>query len=43
MTQVFQAQVISLVAEGIFDQFPELRVVLIESGFTWLPANDVAD
>ena len=41
MTQVFQAQVISLVAEGIFDQFSELRVVLIESGFTWLPANDV--
>ena len=38
MTQVFQAQVISLVAEGVFDQFPELRVVLIESGFTWLPA-----
>ncbi len=38
MTQVFQAQVISLVAEGVFDQFPDLRVVLIESGFTWLPA-----
>jgi len=38
MTQVFQAQVISLVAEGVFNQFPELRVVLIESGFTWLPA-----
>ena len=38
MTQVFQAQVVSLIVEGIFDQFPELRVVLIESGFTWLPA-----
>ena len=38
MTQVFQAQVISLVAEGVFNQFPDLRVVLIESGFTWLPA-----
>jgi len=38
MTQVFQAQVISLVAECVFDQFPELRIVLIESGFTWLPA-----
>lgn len=38
MTQVFQAQLISLIAEGVFDKFPELRVVLIESGFTWLPA-----
>ena len=38
MTQVFQAQVISLVVEGTFNQFPELRVVLIESGFTWIPA-----
>ena len=38
MTQVFQAQVISLVVEGTFNQFPDLRVVLIESGFTWLPA-----
>ncbi len=38
MPQVFQAQVISLVVEGVFDRFPELRVVLIESGFTWVPA-----
>jgi predicted TIM-barrel fold metal-dependent hydrolase len=37
MAQVFQSQLISLVAEGVFDQFPELRVALIEGGFTWLP------
>jgi len=34
----FQSQVISLIAEGVFAQFPNLRVTLIEGGFTWLPA-----
>ncbi len=38
MASVFQSQVLSLVSEGLFDQFPALRVVLIESGCTWLPA-----
>jgi len=38
MAQVFQSQVVSLVAEGVFDQFPDLRVTLIEGGFTWLPS-----
>jgi uncharacterized protein len=36
--QAFQAQVVSLVSEGVFREFPRLRVVLIEGGFTWLPA-----
>lgn len=36
--QAFQAQLVSLVSEGVFSKFPELRVVLIESGFTWLPS-----
>lgn len=36
--QIFQAQVLSLVAEGTFDRFPDLRVALIEGGFTWMPA-----
>ena len=37
-TQLFAAQLGSLVSEGVFNQFPELTVVLTESGFTWLPA-----
>ena len=38
MAQIFQAQVLSLISEGAFARFPELRVVLIESGFVWMPA-----
>ena len=37
MPTAFQAQVISMVTEGIFERFPDLRVVLIEGGFAWLP------
>ncbi len=37
-TQLFAAQLASLVSEGVFAKFPELKVVLVESGFTWLPA-----
>lgn len=36
--QGFQTQLTSLVCEGVFSKFPDLKVVLIESGFTWLPA-----
>lgn len=34
----FQTQLLSLIAEGVFNEFPGLRVVLIESGVTWLPS-----
>ncbi len=38
MPQAFEAQILSLVAEGVFETFPNLRVALIEGGFAWLPA-----
>ena len=37
--QAFQGALTSLVAEGVFAKFPRLTVVLIESGWTWLPAH----
>jgi predicted TIM-barrel fold metal-dependent hydrolase len=35
---IFEAQLISIVANGVFEKFPELRVALIEGGFSWAPA-----
>lgn len=35
--QAFQSQILSLIHEGVFVKFPRLRVVGIETGFTWLP------
>ena len=35
----FSGALNSLLAEGVFQKFPDLKVVLIESGVTWLPAN----
>jgi predicted TIM-barrel fold metal-dependent hydrolase len=34
---IVQAQLTSLVSEGVFDRFPKLRVALLECGFSWLP------
>jgi predicted TIM-barrel fold metal-dependent hydrolase len=34
----FQSQLTSLLAEGVFAKFPDLTVVLLESGVSWLPA-----
>ena len=34
----FAASLNSLVTEGVFQKFPGLKVVLLESGVTWLPA-----
>lgn len=33
----FETQLMSLVAEGVFQKFPGLRVVMSEAGFAWLP------
>jgi uncharacterized protein len=37
MAHVFQGQILSLLAEGVFQEFPSLRFSLLESGVTWLP------
>lgn len=37
-TLAFQSHVSSLVFGGVFDRWPQLRVVILESGWTWAPA-----
>ena len=39
MAGVFASQMTSIVGEGVFDQFPTMRVALLEAGFTWIPAH----
>lgn len=36
--QAAQANVVSMVAEGVFEQFPTLQFVSAENGFAWLPS-----
>ena len=36
--QAMQANIISLVAEGVFDRFPNLKVVSVENGLGWFPS-----
>ena len=36
--QVFMSQLISLIGEGTFQRFPELRVTVLDIGFAWLPS-----
>ena len=37
LSQIFAANVTSLVCHGIFERFPNLKVVVTEGGFGWLP------
>jgi predicted TIM-barrel fold metal-dependent hydrolase len=36
--QAFQTQLTSLIVEGVFAKYPKLKMVMLESGFTWLPS-----
>ena len=36
--QCCQSQLASMVVEGLFEHLPDLRVVVVEAGFAWLPA-----
>src|SRR5258708_33556142 len=36
-SSAFENQLVSFLTEGVFQKFPALKLVLIESGFTWLP------
>jgi len=36
-SHAMMAQLSSLIFNGVFDAFPEFRVVAMEAGFTWLP------
>lgn len=38
LAQSGQCQLVSLVAEGVFERFPNLKVILLEVGYSWLPA-----
>jgi uncharacterized protein len=35
--QVYESQLMSLVAEGTFQRIPDLRVTMMDIGFTWVP------
>lgn len=37
LSQVFQANVISLVCHGVFERFPNLKVIVTEGGLGWIP------
>lgn len=38
-SQVFENILVSLLGEGVFQKFPDLKVVFLESGFGWLPTT----
>lgn len=37
LPQFYQAHLISLIFEGVFERFPNLRIAFVEGGFGWAP------
>lgn len=37
LPQTFMAHLVSFVCEGVFEKYPDFRVILCEGGITWLP------
>ncbi len=37
-SSIFQAHIVSMVTEGVFERFPDLKVNMIEGGTAWVPA-----
>ena len=37
LSQNFQAHLVSIICEGVFEKFPNLKFVLVEGGVAWLP------
>lgn len=37
LPQAFMTQVISMITNGVFDKYPNLRIVLAEGGYEWAP------
>jgi len=38
MASVFQSQILSIISGGILNHFPDLKIIFLESGWTWLPS-----
>jgi uncharacterized protein len=39
VSQSWQSQLIGLVCHGVFDEYPDLRVIMVESSWTWVPST----
>lgn len=37
LPQAFISQVVSIICNGVLDKWPDLKLVLLEGGFTWVP------
>lgn len=37
LPQFYQSELISLILEGVFEKFPNLKVAFVEGGISWLP------